>query len=140
MVVGAANSATRKRSRPSGSAGSAGRDSRVAERPEGMADPATEEQVPAAGAADREELVVVPSPDLSVEDLSVELAVVDLDDADDLEDALRLVLSDAQTSGGLLIAIPPAGAERVLADLSDLGTVATIGEVLTGPPGAIIVR
>ena len=95
MVVGAANSAARKRSRPSGSAGSAGRDSRVAERPEGMADPATEEQAPAAGAGapgrgdvavqDREELVVVPSPDLSVE-----LAVVDLDDADDLEDAVDL--------------------------------------------------
>jgi RNA polymerase primary sigma factor len=60
-----------------------------------MADPATEEQAPAAGAGapgrgdvavqDREELVVVPSPDLSVE-----LAVVDLDDADDLEDAADL--------------------------------------------------
>jgi RNA polymerase primary sigma factor len=93
VVVGAANSAARKRSRPSGSAGSAGRDSRVAERlPEGMADPVTEEQVPAAGAGapgrganDREELVVVPSPDLPVE-----LAVVDLDDADDLEDAVNL--------------------------------------------------
>ncbi|MGB6575221.1 MAG: sigma-70 family RNA polymerase sigma factor, partial [Trebonia sp.] len=95
VVVGAANSAARKRSRPSGSAGSAGRDSRVAERPEGMADPSTEEQAPAAGAGapgrgdvavqDREELVVVPSPDLSVE-----LAAVDLDDADDLEDAADL--------------------------------------------------
>ena len=60
--------------------------------------------------------------------------------ADDVDDALRLAISDAQTSGGLLIAIPPAGAERVLADLADLGTVATIGEVLAGPPGAIIVR
>jgi RNA polymerase primary sigma factor len=60
-----------------------------------MADPATEEQAPAAGAGapgrgdvavqDREELVVVPSPDLSVE-----LAVADLDDADDLEDAVDL--------------------------------------------------
>jgi RNA polymerase primary sigma factor len=94
-MVGAANSAARKRSRPSGSAGSAGGDSRVAERPDGMADPATEEQAPAAGAGapgrggaavqDREELVVVPSPDLPVE-----LAVVDLDDADDLEDAVDL--------------------------------------------------
>jgi RNA polymerase primary sigma factor len=60
-----------------------------------MADPSTEEQAPAAGAGapgrgdvavqDREELVVVPSPDLSVE-----LAAVDLDDADDLEDAADL--------------------------------------------------
>ncbi|MGZ4434721.1 MAG: RNA polymerase sigma factor, partial [Trebonia sp.] len=67
----------------------------MAERPEGMADPATEEQAPAAGAGapgrgdvavqDRDELVVVPSPDLSVE-----LAVADLDDADDLEDAVDL--------------------------------------------------
>jgi RNA polymerase primary sigma factor len=98
VVVGAANSAARKRSRPSGSAGSAGRDSRVAERlPEGMADPETEEQAPAAGggapgrgASDREELVVVPSPDLPVE-----LAVVDLDDPDDLEDAVDLEDFDA---------------------------------------------
>ena len=85
-MVGAANSAARKRSRPSGSAGSAGRDSRVAERPEGMADPATEEQVaPGLAGQDRDELVMVPSPDLPVE-----LAVVDLDDADDLEDAVDL--------------------------------------------------
>jgi selenide, water dikinase len=60
--------------------------------------------------------------------------------ADDVEDALRVALSDAQTSGGLLIAIPRAGAERILADLADLGTVAVIGEVLGGPAGAIIVR
>jgi RNA polymerase primary sigma factor len=84
VVVGAANSAARKRSRPSGSAGSA--DSRVAERPEGMADSATEEQVPANGAGqDRDELVVVQS-----SDLSVELAVIDLDDADDLEEDVDL--------------------------------------------------
>jgi RNA polymerase primary sigma factor len=59
-----------------------------------MADTATEEQAPAGAGApgrggvtdvavqDREELVMVPSPDLSVE-----LAVVDLDDADDLDEA-----------------------------------------------------
>jgi selenide, water dikinase len=60
--------------------------------------------------------------------------------ADGVDDALRVALSDAQTSGGLLIAIPPAGAQRILADLADLGTVAIIGEVLSEPPGAIIVR
>jgi selenide,water dikinase len=52
----------------------------------------------------------------------------------------RTALSDAQTSGGLLIAIPPAGAERVLAELADLGTVAIVGEVLAGPAGAVLVR
>jgi RNA polymerase primary sigma factor len=124
VVVGAANSAARKRSRPSGSAGSAGRDSRVAERPEGMADSATEDQVPAAGAGvpgragqDREELVVVPSPDLSVE-----LAVVDLEDTDDLEEDVDLEDFDGtfdeddlgdELSADLEIADPPD------ADLAD---------------------
>ena len=60
--------------------------------------------------------------------------------ADGVGPALRTVLSDAQTSGGLLIAIPPAGARRVLAELADLGTVAAIGEVLPGPAGAVLIR
>jgi selenide, water dikinase len=60
--------------------------------------------------------------------------------ADGVGPELRTVLSDAQTSGGLLIAIPPAGAERVLADLADLGTVAVVGEVLAGPAGAVLIR
>ncbi len=60
--------------------------------------------------------------------------------ADRVGAALRTVLSDAQTSGGLLIAIAPAGAERVLADLAGLGTVAVIGEVLPGPAGAVLIR
>ena len=55
-------------------------------------------------------------------------------------EAHRIALSDAQTSGGLLMAIPPAGAQRVLADLADLGTVAIVGEVLDGPSGAILIR
>jgi selenide, water dikinase len=55
-------------------------------------------------------------------------------------EAHRLALSDAQTSGGLLIAIPAAGAARVLAELEDLGSVAIIGEVLDGPPGAVVIR
>ncbi len=57
--------------------------------------------------------------------------------ADGVSAALRTVLSDAQTSGGLLIAIPPAGAERVLAELAD---AVVIGEVLAGPAGAVLVR
>src|SRR5665213_2101402 len=60
--------------------------------------------------------------------------------ADGVETARRVVLSDAQTSGGLLIAIPRYGAERMLADLRDLGTVAIVGEVLDGPSGTIFVR
>jgi selenide, water dikinase len=57
-----------------------------------------------------------------------------------VDEAHRIVLSDAQTSGGLLIAIPPGGAQRVLDELADLGTVAVVGEVLEGPPGTIVVR
>jgi len=60
--------------------------------------------------------------------------------ADGVSSALRIAMSDAQTSGGLLIAISRAGAERVLADLADLGTVAIVGEVLSGPPCAVLVR
>jgi RNA polymerase primary sigma factor len=84
VVVSAANSAARKRSRPSGSAG---REPRVSERlPEGMPGPANEGQAPsAAPAKDRDELVAVPG-----SDLPRELAVVDLDDADDLDDAVDL--------------------------------------------------
>jgi selenide,water dikinase len=52
----------------------------------------------------------------------------------------RIALSDAQTSGGLLIAIAADGAARVVAELGDLGTVAIVGEVLAGPSGAVIVR
>ncbi len=59
---------------------------------------------------------------------------------DEVSDAMRLALSDAQTSGGLLIAISPAGAAGVLADLADLDGVAVIGEVLDGPSGAVLVR
>jgi selenide,water dikinase len=59
---------------------------------------------------------------------------------DAVSPALRIALSDAQTSGGLLIALPPAGADAVLRDLTDLGTVTIIGEVLDGPRGAVLVR
>jgi selenide,water dikinase len=60
--------------------------------------------------------------------------------AETVGEAQRIALSDAQTSGGLLIAIAADGAERVLDALADLGTVAVIGEVLDGPSGAIVVR
>ena len=55
-------------------------------------------------------------------------------------EAHRIALSDAQTSGGLLIAIAAEGAARVLAELEDLGTATIVGEVLDGPSGTIVVR
>jgi selenide,water dikinase len=60
--------------------------------------------------------------------------------ADGVDDAHRIALSDAQTSGGLLIAIAPEGAQRVLDELADLGTVAVVGHVVDGPAGAVLVR
>jgi selenide, water dikinase len=58
----------------------------------------------------------------------------------DVGEAHRIALSDAQTSGGLLIAVPREGAERILADLADRGGVAIVGEVLDGPAGTVLVR
>jgi RNA polymerase primary sigma factor len=91
VVVSAANSAARKRSRPSGSAG---RDSRVSE---GVPETAIDAQAPAAlsangranaaanGRPSGDELAIVPAPDVPGD-----LAVVDLDDAEDLDDAVEL--------------------------------------------------
>jgi selenide,water dikinase len=55
---------------------------------------------------------------------------------------LRLLLCDAQTSGGLLLAVPPDQEARLLAELERRGTPARagIGEVVTGGPGEIEVR
>jgi selenide,water dikinase len=54
----------------------------------------------------------------------------------------RLVLADAQTSGGLLIAVPPERADRLLDELRRRGVDAAcdIGEVVAGAPGRIEVR
>ncbi len=60
--------------------------------------------------------------------------------ADGVDEAHRIALSDAQTSGGLLVAIPREGAERMLAELRDLGTAAIVGEVIDGPAGTVFVR
>ena len=51
-------------------------------------------------------------------------------------DADRLVIADAQTSGGLLIAVPSPGADRLVARLREFGTPAStiLGEV-TAEPG-----
>lgn len=53
-------------------------------------------------------------------------------------EAARLMLCDAQTSGGLLMAVPPGAKEAVLADLSAAGIpAAEIGELTAGPAGRI---
>ncbi len=62
--------------------------------------------------------------------------------AGDIPDDLLLILFDAQTSGGLLISIPPARAERLLQRLHNGGAAeaAIIGEVVAEPKGKIVVR
>jgi selenide,water dikinase len=60
----------------------------------------------------------------------------DLDPAIPAE--LAVLLYDAQTSGGLLLATPPASTEALLADLRARGLpAALIGEVVSGAPGHI---
>jgi selenide,water dikinase len=51
-------------------------------------------------------------------------AVADMTAWQDVADADRLVLADAQTSGGLLIAVPAANRDRLLGRLRELGTPA----------------
>ncbi len=54
------------------------------------------------------------------------------------DEALRLTLSDAQTSGGMLISVPQDRAQRLLDDLSKNAPAATvIGRVTAGAPGTI---
>jgi len=57
----------------------------------------------------------------------------------DLSEEEQLVLYDAQTSGGLLIAIAPENADAFERALHDAGVTAAsqIGEVTDGPPGTI---
>jgi selenide,water dikinase len=53
-------------------------------------------------------------------------------------DDLAVLLYDAQTSGGLLLATPKAATEALLADLRTRGlTAALIGEVTAAKPGHI---
>ena len=62
--------------------------------------------------------------------------------AADLSEAERLVLADAQTSGGLLLAVPPARLEFLLAALANKRTpaAAEIGEILPASGGLRVVR
>jgi selenide,water dikinase len=65
--------------------------------------------------------------------------------APDVDEIDRLLLCDAQTSGGLLIAVPPERADALAAAFGRLShmpgyTYAGIGRVTAGNAGAITVR
>ena len=62
--------------------------------------------------------------------------------SDDLDATDRLILADAQTSGGLLLCVAEAQLEGLLASLRSRGTLAAavIGRVVAGAPGTIAVR
>jgi selenide,water dikinase len=56
------------------------------------------------------------------------------------DDADRLVMADAQTSGGLLIAVPAARAEALADRMTEAGEMAAaIGHLKLGPAGAITI-
>jgi selenide,water dikinase len=59
-----------------------------------------------------------------------------------VDEATRVLLHDAQTSGGLLLAVPAERADALVAALQREGTpaAARIGRVTAGPAGAIQVR
>ncbi len=66
-------------------------------------------------------------------------AVADIDP--DTDPVTAVLLHDAQTSGGLLIAVPAAGVDALRADLRAAGTeAALVGTVEEGEPGRIAVR
>jgi selenide,water dikinase len=55
-----------------------------------------------------------------------------------VSDVTQTVLSDAQTSGGLLIAVPPGAVEALSEALRQRGVVAAqVGELQAGEPGMI---
>lgn len=60
----------------------------------------------------------------------------------DITETEKLILADAQTSGGLLMAVPPDNTERLLAGLALRGveTRAVIGCVTEGEPGRISIK
>ncbi len=65
-----------------------------------------------------------------------------VDWADDLAEADRILCVDAQTSGGLLLAVPRENEAALIEGLKQEGTpaVAVIGRIVAGEPGRIAVR
>jgi selenide, water dikinase len=64
-----------------------------------------------------------------------------LDFADDLDEVTRLLLGDAQTSGGLLMCVRPDNLESLLAELAGKAPVAAvIGEIVEGAAGSVSIR
>ena len=59
-----------------------------------------------------------------------------------IDDTDRLILADAQTSGGLLLTVPPDRTALLVAELAARATPAhaVIGEIIAGEPGRIEVR
>jgi selenide,water dikinase len=59
-----------------------------------------------------------------------------------IEEAERLVCADAQTSGGLLLAVAQDAVEGLMVGLAEAGTpaAARIGRLVDGPPGTIDIR
>jgi selenide,water dikinase len=58
-----------------------------------------------------------------------------------MPEARRLLLADAQTSGGLLVAVPPEALDRFLELAEEDGPrPSVIGEITEGPAGRILVR
>jgi selenide,water dikinase len=58
--------------------------------------------------------------------------------ADGVDEALAWIACDAQTSGGLLVACPPAHAAALVAALAAAGSPAAVVGVVTGEPGATV--
>lgn len=73
---------------------------------------------------------------------NIEHAATTVTFASGVDQALRVLLSDAQTSGGLLIAVAPQRADALVTALEREATpvAAVIGRVVNGPSGHIRVR
>lgn len=69
------------------------------------------------------------------------LAAVTVEWGDGIGDTDKVLLADAQTSGGLLISVPRAAHETLLKELKSEGTLvqATIGEVTSGSDSAPLI-
>ncbi len=63
--------------------------------------------------------------------------IEDLTVGPDVPEALQVLLCDAQTSGGLLVALPLADADGLLGALPEGGAI--IGRVVAGAPGSITI-